>query len=84
MKTSSLVPCSHMPAWPMILPSSVAVVKGGEGVVFEADGGRTMTNARVPLFGDVIMVSRYSLVWETMSKGVDLRSHRSIFRSEPV
>ena len=56
-----------MPAWPMTLPSSMAVVVGcavaeleaeDDGVVVEAEWGRMIMKARVPLFGDLTMASR--------------------------
>lgn len=38
-----------------------------------------ITKARVPLFGEVNMASRYICVLETLSKGSPLRSHRGTF-----
>ena len=71
MKTSSLpLLGSQMPACPIGLPSSKGVGMGylcelgtfseafSFAVVFEAEGGRIITKARVPLFGDVTMVER--------------------------
>lgn len=71
-----------MPAWPMSLPSSTGVMIGsvaGVELVVEAEGGRIITKARVPLVGEVTMVSRYLCVSETLSKGSALRSHRRMF-----
>ena len=63
-----------MPAWPIRVPSSTGVgvgwvVDDGDGFVcvfgvFEVegdgdgDGGKMITKARMPLFGDVTIVSR--------------------------
>lgn len=59
----------------MTLPSSIVVGLGGaDGVVFEGDGGKTITKARFPLFGEVNIFRRYFSVWATETCGLDLRS----------
>ena len=66
MKTSSLLVAGiQSPAWPMSAPSSTGVVRGREnfgtkaGVVgLDAEGGKMIMKARVPLFGDLTMASR--------------------------
>ena len=61
----------------MTMPSSMVVAAGdldelaigsGEGAV-EADGGNTMRKARIPLFADLTMLSRYVCVREAESCG---------------
>ena len=63
---------SQMPAWPIRVPSSTRVgvgwvvddgdvfvcVFGGFEVEGDGDGGKMITKARMPLFGDVTIVSR--------------------------
>ena len=59
----------------MTLPSFTVVAIGGvDAAAVEGDGGKTMTNPRRPLFGEVSVFLRYFSVWETEIWVLPLRS----------